>query len=140
MASRSPAGPHHVIVGESVVNNEKVVVGIVGLPPFSERATADAFERWRGVVGDPLAVLFAKVSDGGRAGARNPTGVMPYAVILWYQGGRVEVFNQFEISTNHRNGNFHTWAPGKDGWVGFCVRAAPGTAPLVVRIDTVVLD
>ena len=79
-----------------------------------------------------------KAMDGYVQVTDDVTGAMPYVCFLWYQGGRVVIFDQFEISSHERLRNFHTWTPGKEGWFGVAVYPYAHTSPLTLRIDRVI--
>jgi hypothetical protein len=79
---------------------------------------------------EPLRAL-----DGWVEVAADADDAMPHFTALWYQGGRVEIAAQFEISREHRHRRFHTWTPGVGGWIGFIVRPGVDTAALTLKID-----
>jgi hypothetical protein len=79
-----------------------------------------------------------KALDGYVQVAEDVEGAMPYVCFLWYQGGRVVIFDQFEISSHERRRNFHAWTPGTQGWFGIAVYPYAHTSPLTLRIDQVI--
>ena len=72
--------------------------------------------------------------DGAVRCLTNPEGEMPVFRLVWVSGDRIQILDQFGLTTVAEERRFHGGTPGPGGWFGFLVDPNYAVGPVAIRI------
>ena len=61
--------------------------------------------------------------------------IRPYAHVVWYNGGRVELLSQSQVPNDSAGAPVRAWSPEGQGWFGLIIDDAGGDAGVSLKIE-----